>query len=533
MSQTAGRPEAGRTGWTGRPEAGRSTQLAAFGVICIVELLICLDMTVVGVALPQIGIELEAGLSGLQWVVDAYTLTFAGLLLAFGNLGDRYGRRRFLLIGLAGLGPTSSVGALAESLDQVILSRALMGIFAAALLPATLAVVTNLFPKPTERAAAIGIWSSIAGVGVAIGPVSGGWLLEHFSWHSVFWLNVPVAALAFVAVAVFVPESRARTVGALDVPGVVLSIAGVSLLVFVLIEAPRFGWLSVVTIGGAASAALLLVAFVFRQLTTSSPILDVRLFRMKPFAWPALSIAVAYFSLFGFLFLITQYFQGVREYSPLAFGIATLPFAAALAVSSPTATLVAQRIGTMPVIVTGLVLIGAGLLVSASVEIDSSYVTVILPAMILLAVGIAVIQGPATESIMSSLPLDEAGAGAAVNDTTREIGGTLGIAVLGSVVASYYAATVRPIVDAIPAAIMTDIEKQYANSSVLSVIELQKAELPSMFEPQRQQLVLEMKEAALRGAEVAAYIASGAVFLCAAVVLVMFPRSYRTAKSVE
>jgi hypothetical protein len=271
-----------------------------------------------------------------------------------------------------------------------------------------------------------------------------------------------------------------------------------------------------------------LVLFVQRERRISSPVLDVSLFRIRPFAWPAVSIAVGFFSLFGFLFLITQYFQGVREYSPLAFGIATLPFAAALAVSSPVSTIVAQKIGTMPVLVTGLVLIGAGLLVAGRVEIDSSYLTLVLPAMLLLAVGIAIIQGPATESIMSSLPLDEAGAGAAVNDTTREIGGTLGVAVLGSIVASYYVSTVRPLVERIPTAIMSETEKGYAQSSVLSVIEIQKRDLPAMFEPQRAQLILEMKEAALRGSSIAAYVAAGAVFVCAALVFFFFPASYRT-----
>ncbi|WP_442971134.1 MULTISPECIES: MFS transporter [unclassified Rhodococcus (in: high G+C Gram-positive bacteria)] len=516
------------TGFSMAEQTGRRRQIGAFAVICIAELLIVLDMTIINVALPSIGIELQTGISGLQWVVDAYTLTFSGLLLAFGNLGDRYGRKLFLVVGLTGLGTASVIGAVGDSLPHVLTSRAVMGVFAAMVLPATLAVITNLFPTPKERALAIGVWSSIAGVAVAIGPVSGGWLLEHFSWHSVFWLNVPVALVAVVLVVLVVPESKAASVGPLDIPGVVLSIAGVTLLVFVVIEAPNFGWTSWRTLLGLLLAVAFLVAFVQRERRITSPVLDVRLFTIKPFAWPAVSIAVGFFSLFGFLFLITQYFQGVREYSPLAFGIATLPFAAALAVSSPAATIIAQKIGTMPVLVTGLVLIGAGLLVAGRVEIDSSYLTLVLPAMLLLAVGIAIIQGPATESIMSSLPLDEAGAGAAVNDTTREIGGTLGVAVLGSIVASYYVSTVRPLVDAIPSAIMSDTEKGYAQSSVLSVVEIQKRDLPSMFEPQRAQLILEMKEAALRGSSIAAYVAAGAVFVCAAAVFFMFPAKYRT-----
>lgn len=506
----------------------RTRQLSAFAVICLCELLIVLDMTIINVALPQIGLELRTSITGLQWVVDAYTLTFSGFLLAFGNLGDRYGRTRMLIGGIAGLGLSSVIGAVATDQAWVLVSRALMGVFAAAVLPATLAIITAIFPDRKEKSLAIGIWSSIAGVAVAIGPISGGWLLTHFSWHSVFWLNVPVAVLAVAAAMAIVPDSKASSVGPLDWQGVVLSVAGISIGVFAIIEGPHYGWLSPITLIGFAVALVLLVLFVRRELTTESPVLDMRLFRIRPFALPALAIAVGYFSLFGFLFLITQYFQGVREYTPLAFGIATLPFAAALAVSAPTATVLAQRVGTMPPLVLGLVLIGAGLLVGGQVTLDSSYLTLILPAMLLLAVGIAIIQGPATESIMSSVPADEAGAGSAVNDTTREIGGTLGVAIIGSITSSYYLSHVRTLVDGIPAGLMSARDKEYARSSVLSVIGIRDREIPPMFESTREVLIAQIKQAALTGSAYASYVAAGAVFVCAIVVAVMLPRRYRT-----
>ncbi|MBY6539742.1 MFS transporter [Rhodococcus sp. BP-349] len=503
-------------------------RVTAFLVICLVELLVVLDNTVVNVALPDISTDLRVGFTGLQWIVDAYILTFCGLLLAFGNITDRLGRRRMLLIGVVGLAAMSMVGALADNLPQLIASRALMGIFAAAALPATLAVIIDLFRTPADRAVAVGVWASIAGVAIAIGPVSGGWLIEHFTWHSVFWLNVPVAVVAVIGILAVVPESRATTTGPLDLTGVVLSFSGVSLLVYALIEAPGHGWTTVPTLGGIAVSLALLSAFVVRQTRVASPILDVRLFRSRPFAMPALAISIAYFSLFGYVFLITQYFQGVRGYSPLEFGVATLPFAVALAVSAPTATALAQRIGTMPVIVTGLVLVGIGMVMAGQVGIGSSYLGLLLPTMIVLAVGIAVIQGPATESIMSSVPIDEAGAGSAVNDTTRELGGTLGVAVLGSVTASYYNTTVGPLVASVPSEILSDRDREYVNGSVLSVQEIQRYPLPEMFAPVRDNLVLSMKEAAMAGSEVASYIAAAAVFACAVVVAILLPRHHRT-----
>ncbi|PTR43963.1 EmrB/QacA subfamily drug resistance transporter [Rhodococcus sp. OK611] len=503
--------------------SSRAGRFAALAVICLAELLVVLDNTIVNVALPSIGVELHTGVSGLQWVVDAYTLTFAGLLLACGNLGDRYGRRRIMIIGLIGVGVMSVAGANAETLGQVIAARAAMGVFAAAVFPATLALIINIFTDTRERALAIAAWTAMAGFAIAIGPMSGGWLLEHFSWHSVFWINVPVAAVAIIATLLLVPESKAAVVGRLDLPGIVLSIAGITLLVWSIIEAPRYGWLSLATLGGIAAAAVLLGAFVWWQLRTPTPILDMRLFRIRRFSLPALAIAIAYFSMFGFLFLITQYFQGVREYTPLEFGIASLPFAVSVAVGAPIATLLAQRIGTTAVIVFGLLLTGLGLYLGGLVDVDSTYLADVLPSMVSMALGLAIVQGPATESIMSSLPLDEAGAGSAVNDTTREIGGTLGVAVLGSIVASYYSTTISPIIDRVPAMLMNEDEKGFARATVLSVLEIRKREIPTMLEPQRENLITAMKSAVLQGSQTASLVAAGAVVVCAIIVAIFLP----------
>ncbi|MDH6279030.1 MFS transporter [Prescottella agglutinans] len=502
---------------------GRRRRFLALAVICLAELLVVLDNTIVNVALPSIGVQLRTDVSGLQWVVDAYTLTFAGLLLACGNLGDRHGRRRVMTIGLVGVAAMSVLGASATSLGEVIAARAAMGVFAAAVFPATLALIINIFTDVREKALAIAAWTAMAGFAIAIGPVSGGWLLEHFSWHAVFWINVPVAVIALLATLLLVPESKASSVGRLDVAGIVTSVVGITGLVWAVIEAPRHGWLSPVTLGTAAASIVVLAGFVVWELRTPAPILDMRLFRIRRFSLPALAIAVAYFSMFGFLFLITQYFQGVREYTPLEFGIASLPFAVSVAVGAPIATLLAQRIGTTAVLVFGLLLTGLGLYLGGLVDVDSNYLTDVLPSMVSMALGLAIVQGPATESIMSSLPLDEAGAGSAVNDTTREVGGTLGVAVLGSIVASYYVGKISPIIDGVPASLMNDDEKGFARATILSVLEIRNREIPSMLEPSREQLITTMKTAVLQGAHAASLVATGAVVLCAIVVAVFLP----------
>lgn len=501
----------------------RTRRFLALAVICLAELLVVLDNTIVNVALPSIGVELRTSVSGLQWVVDAYTLTFAGLLLAFGNLGDRYGRRRVMVIGLIGVAVMSIAGANAESLGEVIAARAAMGVFAAAVFPATLALVINIFTDVRERALAIAAWTAMAGFAIAIGPMAGGWLLEHFSWHSVFWINVPIAVVAAAATLLLVPESRASVIGRMDLVGIAASITGITVLVWAIIEAPHHGWTSFVTVGAVAVSIAVLVGFVRWELRTEHPVLDLRLFRNRRFSLPALAIAIGYFSMFGFLFLITQYFQGVREYTPFEFGVASLPFAVSVAVGAPVATLLAQRIGTTPVIVFGLLLTGVGLYLGGQVAVDSSYLTDVLPSMVSMALGLAIVQGPATESIMASLPLDEAGAGSAVNDTTREIGGTLGVAVLGSIVASYYATTMSPLLDRIPAALMDDDEKGFARATVLSVLEIRKREIPPFLEQQRENLILTMKTTVLQGSHTASLVAAGAVVVCAVVVAIFMP----------
>ncbi|WP_371382151.1 MFS transporter [Rhodococcus sp. GXMU-t2271] len=346
-------------------------------------LLVLLDNTVVVVALPTLANELDTSFRGLQWVVDSYTLPFAGFLLMFGYLGDRFGRRRILLGGLAGIAVMSFVGAVAESVTQVLIARAGMGIAAAAVFPATLAIITTEFRTRRARALGIATWTAMSGFAVAIGPVVGGWLLNHFSWHSAFWTNVPIALVVAAATLVFVRESGSDTTGPIDLPGIVISIAGVFLLVWSFIEAPRHGWLSPLTLGGIATALGLLAVFTWWELRATYPVLDVRLFRIPRFAFPALALAVAYFAMFGFLFIVSQYFQAVLLMDPLTFGIHSLPFALSVGVSAPVATWLGYRYGHAGVVVAGMVILATGLYWAGQATVATTYWEIPFGSMIL------------------------------------------------------------------------------------------------------------------------------------------------------
>jgi EmrB/QacA subfamily drug resistance transporter len=407
-------------------------------VLCLSVLLVVVDNTIVNVALPTISRQLSASTQDLQWIVDAYTLVFAGLLLVGGNLGDRLGRRRVLQAGLALFALTSVGAALARSTGELIAGRAAMGVAAALIYPATLALLTGTFTIARERATAIGIWSGVSGLAVAVGPVTGGLLLRHFSWSSVFYINVPIVIIALVAGLRLLPESRDPQAGRFDPLGALASVAGIGLLVWTIIEAPQHGWTSAATVGGFAGSLVILAGFGWWQLRRPDPMLDVRLFTNPRFTAASGAIALAFFGLFGFIFLITQYFQVVRGYDPLRAGVATLPFAIVTGAVSPAAIALMKRAGTKAVVTVGLALMSAGFLVASGSAVNSAYFGRIIIAMILMAAGLALTASPATEAIMGALPRGKAGAGSAVNDTTRELGGTLGVAIVGSVMSSAY-----------------------------------------------------------------------------------------------
>jgi EmrB/QacA subfamily drug resistance transporter len=403
-------------------------------------LAINLDVTIVNVALPSIAREMEAGTRGLQWIVDGYNLAFAGLVLAAGSLSDRYGRRPALLIGLVGFAAASVAGAVVDSTSSLVTARLVMGAFAALIFPATLSVISNTFTDRRQRAAALGGWGAVVGVGVASGPVVGGFLLTHFYWGSVFLALVPVALLAAGLAFALVPESRDPGAPSLDKPGLMVSIAMLGLATYTIIEAPERGWASVETLAGFAVAAALLVAFVAIERRAVHPMLDVRLFADRRFSAASGAVTIVFFALAGFIFLITQYFQFVRDFSPLSTGVRILPVAVSIAVASVAGGLLAPRLGTRWVVVSGLTMFGLAMgWIGLTAGVDTSYASVIVPQMVLIGLGLGLVSTPATESIMLVLPSARAGVGSAVNDATRELGATLGVAVVGSLFSSVFA----------------------------------------------------------------------------------------------
>jgi EmrB/QacA subfamily drug resistance transporter len=406
--------------------------------LLLAAFLVNLDTTLVNVALPDLVRELHATTTQLQWVVDAYNLVFAALLLTFGSLSDRYGRKGVLLAGLLVVAGATLVGGFTTDAAQLIAARAVMGLGAAMTFPSTLSLISNVFTERRERARAIGLWGAIAGAAIAMGPIVGGWLLEHFTWVSIFIAMAPVAIAAAAGIALVVPKSRADDAAAPDVFGLVLSAATMALLVFTIIEAPTDGWGSARTIGGFAGSAVLLAAFIVCERRVAHPMLDVHIFRNMRFSAASVAVTVSFFTLNGFIFLITQYFQFVRSYGPLSTGVRLLPVALSVAIGSVVGTQLAVRAGTKLVVTAGLVA-GTGFYVWVAVTASAtlSY-TIIAAQMVVYGLGMGLTSAPATESIMGAISTRMAGVGSAINDSTRLIGGTLGVAVIGSVYASVY-----------------------------------------------------------------------------------------------
>jgi EmrB/QacA subfamily drug resistance transporter len=510
-----------------RPESGPSQPAAAYEhrwwmllVLCLSVLLVTIDNTIVNVALPTLSRDLNASTSNLQWIVDAYTLVFAGLLLVAGHLGDRFGRRRLLQVGLVLFGLTSVVAASAGSTNELIAGRAAMGVAAALIYPATLGLLSNIFIDPRERATAIGVWAGISGLAVALGPVSGGLLLEHFSWNSVFLVNVPLVVIALVAGWRLLPESRDSHPGSFDPGGALGSIAGIGLLVWTVIEAPNHGWTSTTTALGLVGSAVFLAVFVGWEMRRTDPMLDVRLFANARFSAASFAITAAFFGLFGFIFLITQFFQSVRGYDTLRAGLATLPFALVVGVLSPVAILLMKRLGTTRVVALGLLLMSAGFVVAASSSVDSAYWGRIVASMILMAAGLALTTGPATDAVMGALPPAKAGAGSAVNDTTREVGGTLGVAVVGSVMSSIYGPHLADALSALGAPAPAVAAARESVVAGLAVVQ----QLPASAQAGAGVAV---REAFMDGLQSGSLIAAATTFLAAIVVLIFLPARHR------
>ena len=409
--------------------------------MCFTVLLISLDQTVLNVAFPTLVKELHPSTAGLQWIADGYTLTNAVLLLFGGAMGDRYGRRRIFLLGVAIFGGGSLGCALVHSTGPLIAARAVMGLGAAFLMPATLSIIASTFTGE-QRARAIGIWAGVGGIGAAAGPLLGGWLLQHFWWGSVFLINVPIAILAFIGGVTVVTESLAEHRPHFDPAGVLLSALGLTALTYGLIVAPTKHWGSSVVIGSFVLAAVLLVSFIIWDRSRDDPLLDLDLFRNRIFSSALGAVTAVFFAMFGVSYLLSQYIQFVQGANVFGVGLRFLPLAITSLISSNIAARLTFRFGLRSIMLTGMVLVTGGLAVFATVSVDSGFTPVAI-AFAMIGMGIGLVIAPGSNAIVGTLPAGKIGAGSGLRSMVQLLGGSFGVAIVGSLATSRYQSEIR------------------------------------------------------------------------------------------
>jgi len=423
----------------------RGSRGVVLAVLSLTVLIINLDGTILNVALPSIVASLHASSSQLQWIVDAYVVVLAGLLLIAGSLGDHVGRKWVFIGGLALFASGSAASAFATTPDTLIMARSFMGVGAAAIMPSTLSILTNVFTEPRERAKAIGLWSGTNGLGLAIGPVVGGWLLAHFWWGSVFLINVPIAVITGVAAVMFVPDSKNPDAKRPDPFGAVLSLLGTSLLLWGIIEGPTKGWGSRLILSALGGSMVLVALLVTWERRTTHPMIEFSFFRSRRFSTAIAGLALTIFALSGTLFLLTQYLQFCLGYSALQTGLRIAPIAFVLLVVAALSPFLVRLVGTKYVVFAGMVSISMGLAILSTTTTHSSY-SHALPSFFLMGIGSGLCVAPCTESVMGSVPKDLAGVGSATNSTALQIGSALGVAVLGSLLNTRYQSQIAALV---------------------------------------------------------------------------------------
>jgi EmrB/QacA subfamily drug resistance transporter len=444
----------------------RRIKLLTLGAMCFALFMAMLDNTVVNVALPSIQRHLGSGVSGLQWIVDAYTLVFASLMLSGGTLGDIFGRKRFFMIGLLVFTAGSLVCGLAPSLTVLIAGRAVQGLGAAALLPGTLSILTNTFHDPRERAQAIGIWAGVSGMALALGPIVGGTLVDRFGWQSVFFLNVPIGIVALIVALRVVRESRSPEGRRLDLPGQALAIVALGSLTFALIEANSYGWTSATILGLFVTAAVALAAFLWVELRSQSPMLQLKFFRNPTFAAAAACAGIISFGMFGMFFFMSLFFQSVQGYTPFQAGLRTLPASGVIVIVAPLAGRIAGRIGSKVPMAVGLAMNALALTLMTSIDATTSY-SHIWPPLLLAGVGMSLVMTPMTAAVMGAVPRERAGMASATSNASREIGGVFGIALLGAIVTHIFSRDLSRAIAALhlPAAVRDAIVTQASHGA--------------------------------------------------------------------
>ena len=419
--------------------------------LCLSLLIIIMGNTTLNVALPVLSQKLSATNSQLQWMVDAYSLVFAGLLFTAGNIGDRYGRKGILQAGLALFGVATAYAAfIADSARELIGARVVMGIAGAMVMPATLSIITNVFPKQ-ERAKAVATWAGISGSGAAIGPLLSGFVLQHYSWNAVFAINVPFIVVALGLGAFLVPRTKSDHHSMLDIPGAFLSAIGLSTVVYAIIEGPSHGWLSAETLIVGAVGLVVMAAFVAWERRAADPMLDVSLFRIPAFGISSLALTLVFFALMGIFFSMSQLLQLVYGYSPLGAAVRLVPISIAMMIAAPQSARLAARFGKRRVVAIGLWGVATGTAIMTLVGVSANYPLLAL-GLVVMASGMGIAMSPTTDLLMSAVPREKAGMGSAMNDTTRELGGSLGVAVFGSLLASRYSHQLASSLTGLPAA---------------------------------------------------------------------------------
>ena len=420
------------------------------GVTCLSVVVVALDLTILNIALPMISVALHADTGDLQWIVDAYSLAFAGVMLPAGLAGDRFGRRRLLLAGLAVLLGASVWCALSVSAGELIAARAVMGLGAGIVFPLSLAVVSAAF-SDAERPKAVGVFTAAVAAGLPLGPVLGGVLLQHFSWHSVFWINVPAVCLTLAAGAVLIPESRNPAAPPLDIPGVLLPAGAVTCLVWGVIDGPEHGWTAPTTWMLLTGSAVLLAAFVAREHRAAYPLIDRQLVQDRRFNWGTAATVAVSVALFGIMFVVSQYLQSVAGDDPVSAGLRLLPMMGGLLVAGGAASPAARAAGTRLTVATGLALLTAGLAMLSQIHLATGY-GVVATGLALCGLGTGTSIAAAMDSVMAAAGGDEADAGAALNSTLRQAAGAIAVAVLGSALSADYTRALQPALDTLPAA---------------------------------------------------------------------------------